>query len=151
MTEPYNLDLAISVALEAREKSKALRSGYKVGACLVGEDDRGITCYLPGCNIELSGYPPIHAEHMAYVLGEFYQLKKHHVIVVACDKGFPMCGYCRQLYINLNSSMRVIGVDTRMSPPKVVIDIILSDLMPYAYPIWQGEELSNQEDSTKSH
>ena len=126
------------MALEAREKSKAVRSGYKVGACLVGEDDRGITCYLPGYNIELSGYPPIHAEHMAYIVGEFYQLQKHYAIVVACDGGYPMCGICRQLWINVNPSMRVIGVNTAKSSPEKVVDTTLDKLLPLPYPTWRS-------------
>lgn len=147
-TESYDLDLAITLALNVRKKAKLSHSRYRVGACIVGRDTRDILTYVPGSNIELHGCPPYHAEVVAYLRSTIYEMKEYCAIVIACDGGFPACGSCRQLLINVNPFMRVISVDTRLSPPKAVVDAKLSDLLPMAYPVWQGEELSRKTDST---
>ncbi len=130
MTEYKKL---VSYALEAREKSYAPYSGYRVGAALLCTD--GTVCR--GCNIENATYTPtVCAERTAFFKAVSEGKRGFRAIAVVGGSGegpgdysYP-CGVCRQVMKEFcDPDFEIVLLNG-----KGEIRILrLSELLPYSF------------------
>ncbi len=118
----------IKKAVEAKEMAYVPYSGFKVGACIEGENGKLYT----GCNIEsVSFTPTICAERNAIGQAVMDGCKRFTRVAVACSgDGFAWpCGVCRQMLVEFGLDMIVIVVDKDGNTKSRM----LKDLLPEAF------------------
>lgn len=96
MNEEKSLEELIEMAIEAREKSHAPFSNFKVGAVVETSDGELFT----GCNIESASYGlTVCAERVAIwkAISEGKKNFKRVVVVADTNELTPPCGTCRQI------------------------------------------------------
>lgn len=101
----------IKVAIEAREKSYAPYSNFKVGAALLTTED----VIISGCNIESAAYSPtICAERtaLAKAISEGHSSFQAICVVGNQKRTFP-CGVCRQFLREFSKDMTFIIASTQ--------------------------------------
>lgn len=102
----------IKRAAEAKNHAHAPDSKFKVGACILGIDEK----FYPGFNIETADYDDIHAEVSAIVNMKLHYTESMLAIAVAMNattaQSDPMpCGGCRQkIYEFSIGNTPIIGV-----------------------------------------
>ncbi len=122
-----DIKLLIEKALEAQEKAYVPYSKFRVGACLLTEDDKIYT----GCNIEIASYSPtICAERTAIFKAVSEGHKKIKAIAVVGDSDFTFpCGVCRQV-------IREFGKDAKIIIANSVDDykvFTLDEILPHSF------------------
>lgn len=120
----------VMAALQARERSIAPYSNFKVGAALLTADGEVIA----GANVESASYGlTCCAERVAL----FKALTEGHtrftaIAVVAEMKPVPMpCGACRQLLAEYAPKARVWTADSRS--PRKIREFTVAELLPAAF------------------
>ena len=95
MLDDTQIAVLIACAARVRESAYAPYSGYKVGAAVVGEDDR----VFLGCNVENASYGlSLCAERsaLAAAVAAGVRLVKAVVVVTEANPPGTPCGACRQ-------------------------------------------------------
>lgn len=131
-----NDEKVIAAALVAREKAYAPYSNYRVGAALLGQNDRIYT----GCNIENASFgATICAERVAAVKAVSEGETKFLLLVVATASqppAFP-CGICRQFLAEFGMDLKIILVN----PLGDRVETTLADCLPGAFGPHQLKQL----------
>ena len=117
-------------AIEARKRSYAPYSQYKVGAALLAESGK---IYL-GCNVENASYSAtICAERSAFAAAVSAGERKFKAIAVAGGKGessdpaAPPCGVCRQVMAEFCDPQTF---EILLGDEKQMRSYLLKDLLP---------------------
>ncbi|MEG8947355.1 cytidine deaminase [Rosettibacter firmus] len=131
-----NKELAYK-AIEAKSKSVAPYSKFRVGAALLTEDGK---VYL-GANIESSSYSlTICAERTAVFQAILEGERKFKAIAIASDaEDFcPPCGACRQVLLDLcGKELEVVMINQKDE----IKSFLLKELIPFSF----GEEYLNHD------
>ena len=131
-----NDEKVIAAALVAREKAYAPYSNYRVGAALLGQNDRIYT----GCNIENASFgATICAERVAAVKAVSEGETKFLLLVVATASQPPAfsCGICRQFLAEFGMDLKIILVN----PLGDRVETTLADCLPGAFGPHQLKQL----------
>lgn len=95
---------AFVICKEFQEKALAVKSGKKVGACIIGESVGGSTKFYGGSNIEISSEVRYHAEIVALIKC----LQDHFKPIVVCatsdsdEEDIALCLGCRDKLYHVN-------------------------------------------------
>jgi len=128
-------------ALEAMKNAYVPYSNFRVGACILGDDDN----YYPGCNVENVCYGlTICAERNAIstMVATGGKKIKTIVIVADCDKIIAPCGSCRQVMCELANPDTKVYLFNRAGDCKITTVI---ELLPNAF----DTEFLNAKDNEK--
>lgn len=122
-------------AKKARERAYAPYSHFKVGAALLTKSGK----IYQGCNIENAGYTPTNcAERTAFFKAVYEGEREFEKIAVVGalegkepDTLCAPCGVCRQVMMEFCNpeTFKIVMVDGENS----CIEVLLKDLMPYAF------------------
>ena len=121
-------DELIQAARDAREKSLAIYSGFRVGAALETADGK----IYQGCNIESSSYSlTICAERVALFKALSEGERKFTRLVLTADSPqlCPPCGACRQVLWDFAPNLTIIMVNDNDEAKTFP----LRDLLPKAF------------------
>ncbi|NLY66929.1 MAG: cytidine deaminase [Tissierellia bacterium] len=101
-----DVKVLIEKALEAKKNAYVPYSNFRVGACLLTEDDKIYT----GCNIEIASYSPtICAERTAIFKAVSEGHRKIKAIAVVGDSNYTFpCGVCRQVMREFGKNVSII-------------------------------------------
>lgn len=101
-----DVKVLIEKALEAKKNAYVPYSNFRVGACLLTEDDKIYT----GCNIEIVSYSPtICAERTAIFKAVSEGHRKIKAIAVVGDSNYTFpCGVCRQVMREFGKNVSII-------------------------------------------
>ena len=110
---PRELDARlVDAAREAMTLAYAPYSGFRVGAALLCDDGSPEGAIVVGCNVENASYPAgICAERVAVGAAVARGLRRFRAIAVAteADEPTPPCGICRQVLVEFNPALPVLG------------------------------------------
>jgi cytidine deaminase len=115
-------------ATTARERAYAPYSRYRVGAALLGEDDR----IYGGANVENASYGLcLCAERSAVAAAVHAGVRRFQAIVIATGgpRAAAPCGTCRQVLAEFPPSFPVRCVSDRGDR----LDTSVADLLPHAF------------------
>ena len=116
-------------AVEAKEKSMATYSNFRVGSALLTEDGK---LYL-GANIEISSYSlTMCAERNAVFQAVLNGERKFKAIAIASDaeQFCPPCGSCRQVLLDLcGNDLEVVMINQKDELKKFK----LGELIPFSF------------------
>ncbi len=118
----------VKLAREARRRSHAPYSKFRVGAALLAENGRIIT----GCNIEISTYAlTLCAERTAIFKARSEGFRKFKAIAISADEDeyTPPCGACRQVLMDLAGDIDVV-LCAGTGAPRI---LKLHELLPMAF------------------
>ena len=117
----------IDLANEARRRSYAPYSNYRVGAALRTTSGRIFT----GVNVENAAYPTsICAERTAVFKAVSEGEREFEIIAVVTDNGGSPCGSCRQVLAEFGLETLVVLAD---GSGKVIKETTVGDLLPDAF------------------
>jgi cytidine deaminase len=127
MTLSPDLDELLSAARDARERSYAPYSKFRVGAAL----DTGDGNVIFGSNVENASYGlSICAERAAVVAAVSAGFQRFDAIAVAGPEGelTSPCGACRQFLAEFNPNMTVV-----FTGPEGPVKANLAELLPHSF------------------
>ena len=127
MTSSPDLDELLSAARDARERSYAPYSNYRVGAAL----DTGDGTVILGSNVENASYGlAICAERAAVAAAISAGFKDFVAIAVAGPEGelTSPCGACRQVLAEFNPRMTVV-----FTGPDGPVTTTVAELLPHSF------------------
>lgn len=128
MRKKYNKKMIKKLAIESMQSSYSPYSNYKVGACVLGEDNK----FYKGTNIENASYGlTICAERTSIfkAISEGNQRIKK-IAIATKDGGYP-CGACRQVMAEFgNNDLEIIIINITTNKN---IYITLGELLPRAF------------------
>ena len=130
MTDAKKLDELMNLAVEARERSYAPYSKYRVGAALLTKDG---TVYQ-GCNIENASFTPtICAERTAFFKAIYDGVRDFEAIAIIGSGDLPAfpCGVCRQVMSEFCDGGFIISVANR--DRSEVVTETLEQMMPHRF------------------
>ena len=130
MTDAKKLDELMNLAVEARERSYAPYSKYRVGAALLTKDG---TVYQ-GCNIENASFTPtICAERTAFFKAIYDGVRDFEAIAIIGSGDLPAfpCGVCRQVMSEFCDGRFIISVANR--DRSEVVTETLEQMMPHRF------------------
>jgi len=117
----------IELANEARRRSYAPYSNYRVGAALRTKTGRVFT----GVNVENAAYPTsICAERTAVFKAISEGEHDFEIIAVVTDNGGSPCGSCRQVLAEFGLETLVVLADRK---GKIVKEMTVGELLPEAF------------------
>lgn len=130
-----NTKLLFKEAIKVRENAYCPYSNFKVGAALLGSNDKIYT----GCNIESADFTlTSHAEMVAVdsmIKSGNFRVKEL-LIVMVCGEEVPVpCGLCRQKiseFINTDISIYAVNMNEDQTV-KLIYEFKLSELYPYSF------------------
>lgn len=128
----------IQAAKDARSKAYAPYSSFKVGAAILGDDDRIYT----GVNIENASYGlSICAERVALFKAVSSGIIGFKALAIVTDLDNPAspCGACRQVLVEFAPRMTVYLANTEGK----IVETTVAELIPRAFTPSQLEENKN--------
>ncbi len=127
---PEQQKILIDLACEARARAHAPYSHFKVGAALLGDDDRTFA----GCNVENASYGlSMCAERVAVGNSLAGGCRNWLAITIATSGGTVPCGACRQVLAEFSPDLSVLLIDVDKEQKGQEPDIritSLSELFP---------------------
>ena len=101
------------LAQRTLKRSQVGISGCRNACALLAMDKDGTYSIFEGCNIELSTSTVMHGERMALFHAILHGFTYPLAIVLATEgnKVAPMCGYCRQDYMYINTQLKIYPLD----------------------------------------
>jgi len=127
------LNEMIELARRTLKRSQVGISGCRNACALLAMDKDGVYSIFQGCNIELSTSTVMHGERMALFHAILHGFTRPIAIVLATegDKVAPMCGYCRQDYMYINTQLKIYPLDKegRVEGIYTLIDTLINPYM----------------------
>jgi len=121
------------LAQRTLKRSQVGISGCRNASALLAMNHEGVLSVFEGCNIELSTSTVIHGERMALFHAILHGFTRPIAIVLATegDKVAPMCGYCRQDYMYINTQLKIYPLDKegRVEGIYTLIDTLINPYM----------------------
>src|SRR3990170_81658 len=121
------------LAQRTLKRSQVGISGCRNACALLAMNHEGVLSVFEGCNIELSTSTVIHGERMALFHAILHGFTRPIAIVLATegDKVAPMCGYCRQDYMYINTQLKIYPLDKegRVEGIYTLIDTLINPYM----------------------